>query len=198
MTSLSPSAAQTEKNRPAARHLDRGDAIKRLDDELSRAEREPSHRFSILLVEFDGLTDTADRLGYAAEGDVWRRALRFLVQDLTAQDLCCRLSSDEFLLILSGKDCSDAIELTDRLRDRWNPAPGSRDAGIQVSVGMASYRAQGSTVEDLLCAADETLHADRLDTETLRAANEDAGTMATEAHRDGHDAKLGWRRVQEA
>ena len=195
MTSLSP---QTEKNRPAAKHLDRGDAFKRLDDEVARAERETSYRFSILLVEFDGLSDTADRLGYVAEGDVWRRAMRFLGQDLTAQDLCCRLSSDEFLLILSGKDRADAIELTDRLRDRWNPAPGSRDAGIQVSVGMASYRAQGSTVEDLLCAADETLHADRLDTETLRAANEDAGTMATEAHRDGHDAKLGWRRVQEA
>lgn len=173
-------------------------ATKRLEDEVDRANAEPTYRFSILLVEFDGLSDAADRLGYAAEEDVWRRALGFLAQDMSAQDMCCRLSGDEFLMILPGKNHDAALDIKECLHRRWQPATLSREARLQVNIGTASYPAQGSTVEQLLRAADETLDTDRERHELRRAADQPGTSAFDEDAQERPDVRNVWRRNQAA
>jgi diguanylate cyclase (GGDEF)-like protein len=161
MTSLRLLIQEPERPAPLKR-WDRSHGTRRLDEEVSRARREPSYRFSVLLVEFEGLSDYEGRLGYAAEEDIWSRALAFVQEDLTAQDLCCRLTGDEFLLILPHKNHAQACELIECMRGRWRPAPASRESDTRINIGIASYPTHGCTVEQLLCAADEALAADRL------------------------------------
>ena len=199
MTSASASFVQPGHRIAPTKQWTRIHATKRLEEEVERANADPSYYFSILLIEFDGLGDTADRLGYAAEEDVWRRALGFLAQDMTAQDMCCRLSGDEFLLILPGKNRDTACDAMERLKRRWKPASVSLDPRLQVSIGTASYSAtQGSTVEQLLRAADETLHADRERNEGLLAADL-ARTAAVDEHaKERRGVRGGWRRTQAA
>lgn len=183
MTSLRVETEARETDRqPPSRPGSRDHATRRLAEEMGRAQREGDYQFSILVVEFEGLTDSADRLGYALGGDVWRRALSFLTEDLRAQDLCCRLSGDEFLLILSGGEQSDAERVVDSLRRRWTPAPGSREADLHLSIGLASYPANGCKVEQLLCAADEALHADRMRNELIQSAEERRSALLNTAH----------------
>ncbi|MBC8133097.1 MAG: diguanylate cyclase [Deltaproteobacteria bacterium] len=170
MTSLGQQAKQDDRPLPAPKEWNRSHATKRLAEEMGHAKGDAAYQFSILLVEFGGLTDSADRLGYASGQDVWRRAMAFLVQDLNAEDLCCRLSGDEFLLILSGEGLADARNVVERLKQRWQPAAGTREGSIQVNIGIASYPTHGCKIEELLCAADEALHADRLNNEVINSA----------------------------
>lgn len=140
---------------------------------MSRAKRESSggqFGFSILLVQFDGLSEVADRLGYAFGDDMWRRALGVLIQDIRPDDLCCRLGGDEFLLILPGRGQSECYAMAERLSQRWNPGAGTRESNIEMSVGVAAFPTQGLTVQGLLSAADEDMQANRFRHEMLRTS----------------------------
>lgn len=153
--------------------LNRGHATGRLAAEMARVMADSSYRFSILLVEMDGLNDSFDRLGYASQKDGRARTLGFLTKDLRPDDLCCQLSEDEFLLILSGTGDKEAEALAHSLRGRWNPA-GSQQEDVLLSIGIASYPTHGCSIEQLLCAADQAAYTDRLaqeERQPFRAAN---------------------------
>lgn len=152
-----PAAPATPK-----KFWNRNHATQRLAEELSRAANEARYEFSIVLIEFAGLSDITDRLGYAPADDVWRRVLGTLMEGLHPHDLCCRLGADEFILILPGKGARESQFVVDRLRRRWNPPAGSRESSIELSVGMASAPAHGSTIEALLSTADLGCQSDRL------------------------------------
>jgi diguanylate cyclase (GGDEF)-like protein len=159
------------ENRPLPTQLwNRSHATRRLADELGRAAREQGYQFSVLLVEFDGLSDITDRLGYASGDDVWRRILGVLTQDLRTHDLCCRLGGDEFLLILPAKGPSECRAVAERLHRRWNPGVGTREATVAVNIGIAAYPGHGATIEDLLGSADEAMQSDRIRNDQLRSA----------------------------
>ncbi len=143
----------------------------RLEMELKRGQRDREYRFAILLVQFDGLSRATDRLGHASGEGVWRRVLGVLTDDLGVEDLCCRLGGDEFLLILPERGESESRVLVERLLRHWNAAPTARESALEVSIGIASYPAQGSTVEGLFAAADEAMHADKDRNHAVRSAD---------------------------
>jgi diguanylate cyclase len=159
MTSLSPISQLNRSVTPKL--LNRNHATDRLAQEVNRAKQDPSYEFSILLIEFDGLSDITDRLGYASGDEVWGRVLGTLLHDLRANDLCCRLGGDEFLLILPGKGQAECALVMDRLYQRWNPKAGSREATVELSIGVASYPVQGSSVHGLLGAADDAMQSSK-------------------------------------
>lgn len=160
MTSLSLGQAQREGRSTLTTFWDRGHATGRLAEEVRRAQGEATYEFSILLVAFDGLRHLTGRLGYASEDGAWRRVLALLTQDLRQGDLCCRLSEDEFLLILPGSGQVECSNVADRLFRHWSPAPGTPEATMEMSVGIASYPRSGCTVEGLIGAANETMLAE--------------------------------------
>jgi diguanylate cyclase (GGDEF)-like protein len=160
MTNLNLTTENTEslrrKTNPA-KPLNRDHAIARLSIELGRAHNDNSYEFSIALIQFDGLSMASNRLGHASADDELQRALSILAQDLDAQDLCCRLGADEFLLIFPAKNEPECPKLIERLRQSWTPEARARGgAAIEVSVGFASSHAKASTVQGLFAAADES------------------------------------------
>jgi diguanylate cyclase (GGDEF)-like protein len=173
MTALNP--IRSEAHVPAAKQTkfwNRSHATQRVAEELTRVQAESRYEFTILLVEFAGLSEITDRLGYAPADDVWRRVLGALLEDLNPDDLCCRLGGDEFLLILSGRGQLEAQFVVERLRRRWNPSPTSREAVVELNIGIASSPAYGRTIETLLAAADESSQADRMRNELIHSPNQ--------------------------
>jgi diguanylate cyclase (GGDEF)-like protein len=134
-------------------------ATARLAEEIDRATSDNNYEFSILLVQFEGLMDITGRLGHAPTDDVWQLAINVLSQDLKPRDLCCRLGGDDFLVILPSASPAEAAALVERLRLRWQPKAGSREAGIVLNAGCASFPGSGATVEALFAAADQSLYA---------------------------------------
>lgn len=139
----------------------RGHGANLLALEIERAQQESGYRFSILLVELDDLSRATDRLGRVSTDDVWRRVLGVLTESLGAKDLCCRVGEDEFMLILPEKTRSECRFFGERLRRRWTSARGALEAALEVSIGIASYPAQGTTVERLFGAVDEAVCTDK-------------------------------------
>ncbi|MES1164679.1 MAG: GGDEF domain-containing protein [Verrucomicrobiota bacterium] len=153
-----------------AKLSNRTHATARLEEEMARAKRDTRGECSIVLVQFDGLSDVADRLGYAFGDDMWRHVLGVLVQDVRPQDMCCRLGGDEFLLILPGRGLAECRAVADRLCRRWNPGPGTRESNVEVNVGVAAFPSQGTTMGALLASADEDMQANRFQHEMLRGS----------------------------
>lgn len=145
-------------------------ATARLAEELERAKTSAHYEFAILLVQFEGLSEITGRLGHAPTDDVWQLAVNVLVQDLRPQDLCCRLGGDEFLLVLPSASPAEASVLVERLHQRWQPKNGTREAGIALYAGSASYPGHGTTVEALFAAADESLYANSLKQDIVPSA----------------------------
>ncbi len=158
MTSLNFSHPE---NTPGVTKLwNRGHGASRVDFEVGRAQRESGYQFSIVIVQFDGLSRSTDRLGHASTDGMWRRVLSVLTEDLTATDLCCRLGGDDFMLIVTKTD-ADCDILVDRLRQRWSHASTTLEDSFEVSVGVATYPEHGTTVGALFEAADEAMYADK-------------------------------------
>jgi diguanylate cyclase len=139
----------------------RNHAADRVAAEITRAERESGYRFSIALIKLDGLGRLSYRLGHAAADDPWPHVIGLLTRGLGADDLCCRLSTDEFLLILPGRDEHACLELSERLHREWSVESAGHDLRLELSIGVASYPGQGSTVGALFSAADEAMDAGR-------------------------------------
>lgn len=134
-------------------------ADERLAEEVSRSRRETSYRFSVVVVDVDNLKRINDQIGHAAGDQALRWVATFLREGLRLHDVCARLGGDEFLLILPASGAPEAREFVARLDRRWRAA-AERDRGAAaISVGTASFPADGTTLTDLLAVADDAMYA---------------------------------------
>jgi diguanylate cyclase (GGDEF)-like protein len=140
--------------RAGARIGSRHQALQRLALECGRIQEDKSYQFSVLMVQFHGLALATNRLGDAFKHDPLARVTGVLLKGLGAHDLCCRLSSDEFLVIFPSKGKAECWDLVNCIGRRCVPELGASDVDMAVSMGLASSPAQGSTIQALFAAAD--------------------------------------------
>jgi two-component system, cell cycle response regulator len=140
-------------------------ADERLAEEMGRAQSVAGYRFSLLVADVDDLKRINDRRGHAAGDQALKWVAGFLSHGLRSDDVCCRIGGDEFLLILP--DCGDeeCRRLVRRVRARWQAdAQAHARAGgqaVTVSIGTASYPADGATPEVLCAVADAEMYEDK-------------------------------------
>jgi diguanylate cyclase (GGDEF)-like protein/putative nucleotidyltransferase with HDIG domain len=128
----------------------------RLDDRLAVPSAEP---FSVIMLDVDGLKQVNDAHGHAAGDAVLKEVATVLRSHLRQGDLVTRWGGDEFVLLLPGLDHIGAISLARRIGGTLLSADGS--AAIPVSMGTASFPADGMTAGALLAAADHSMYADK-------------------------------------
>ncbi|HET7135809.1 MAG TPA: GGDEF domain-containing protein, partial [Casimicrobiaceae bacterium] len=128
---------------------------------LGSAERRGS-ALSLALVDLDHFKLVNDRYGHSAGDAVLREMGRVLPMALRPADIVCRYGGEEFCLVLPDADAAGAqkvlASLAARLRDlrvAWN---GQALGGFTFSAGVAMYGTHGTTLGDLLAAADRALY----------------------------------------
>src|SRR5580704_6398162 len=72
----------------------------RLAEEMGRASSVPGYRFSVVVAAVEDLKGINDRHGHAAGDQALKWMASFLGHGLRADDVCCRIGGDEFLVIL--------------------------------------------------------------------------------------------------
>jgi len=134
----------------------------RFEDEADRAGR---HRdsFSVVMMDLDGFKSVNDKLGHQA-GDQLLRELGVLLQgQLRSTDFISRYAGDEFVAVLQvGQD--EALEVSQRIQrtiDRHDFGCSGSKLFVGLSVGCASFSADGETLDELLVAADRAMYADK-------------------------------------
>jgi len=132
--------------------------LDRIDLEIKRYAR-TGRPFSILLLDLDGLKKINDAYGHVAGSRALCRIAAVLRSHCREVDTPARYGGDEFALILPETPLEQACQVAERISQRLANDPET--PRISASMGVAEYPSDGHTIEQILCAADEALYAEK-------------------------------------
>lgn len=136
--------------------------LKHFSDELLRAERY-GHALTLVSADIDAFKEVNDELGHLTGDALLQRIGDLLLTHTREQDIVGRLGGDEFAVVLVEAGPDTALDLIRRLRIHLTPARRKLNLPVRfgISFGSATYPAQGTTIEDLMTAADRRMYRDK-------------------------------------
>jgi diguanylate cyclase (GGDEF)-like protein len=129
--------------------------------ELARAvavSQRKTTSFTLVMMDLDKFKTANDTFGHEAGDAILAVIGRRLRDNARAADIYFRLGGDEFIAILDvGSDGSAAARRI--ISAVAEPIPfGSHALAVEVSIGLASYPADGENAQDLMRAADAAMY----------------------------------------
>ncbi|MFV3384622.1 GGDEF domain-containing protein [Pseudomonas sp. NY15364] len=147
------------------------DALTGLPNRLKMAEvfeRERAHALrngtplSLVFLDIDHFKQINDRFGHEVGDRTLIHFATVLAQRLRINDLFCRLGGEEFAVLLPGSAAEQARDIAESLRERLAAEPLRFDdiaLPMTLSAGVASFRADGQSLDELMLAADRRTYA---------------------------------------
>lgn len=141
--------------------LNRRAFVKRLEEELARAERNSS-TISLILVDVDNFKSVNDYYGHLAGDYVLQQFSRSLEQDIRAYDFIGRFGGEEFVICLLDTEIQDAYVIAERMRQNVERLmPQYEDSLIRItgSFGVACSELESEEpVNELISKADQAMY----------------------------------------
>ena len=128
--------------------------------ELSRANRNNSS-FSIINMDIDNLKTINDRYGHNNGDTILKEFGSILQNSCRKTDIPSRIGGDEFVLLASESDSSQALVLAQKILTEANSRKIDIKGdmiSISVSIGIASYPTHGVTIEKIMSKADKAMY----------------------------------------
>jgi diguanylate cyclase (GGDEF)-like protein/PAS domain S-box-containing protein len=133
----------------------------RMDEALSRLQRDVDREVAILMCDLDHFKEINDRFGHAA-GDVVLRHFSTLLRDeLRKVDVAGRVGGEEFAVLLPESDQAAAMVFAERLRKKvaeTSVCIEGEPVFITVSIGIAAMLVADETADQGLLRADKALY----------------------------------------
>jgi len=133
-----------------------------LPRELHMAQRRKTP-LCVVMLDLDGLKQLNDSLGHGAGDMLLRKFGRVLRERLRISDISCRYGGDEFVLVLPDSSIADTQERLEQIRTFLRGHQihyGEQAFGmLTLSAGIAQTPEHGTTISELLQAADEAMYA---------------------------------------
>lgn len=112
-------------------------------------------QFSILMFDIDNFKIINDTLGHVT-GDLCLKTLaNIAVANIREVDYLGRYGGDEFVIVLPNLSTNEAKFVAERFRSRVSETSNPR---FTVSIGIATYPQDGTTVKELISAADKGMY----------------------------------------
>lgn len=132
-----------------------------LEREFSRATRN-KNSVAIVMMDLDHFKRFNDTFGHQAGDTLLRTLGEFLKRNTRGQDIACRYGGEEFALVLTDTTLSGAVQRSEILRQQVRHLSveyaGQLLGAISISMGVALFPDHGSTIGDVLRAADQALY----------------------------------------
>ena len=137
-----------------------------VERELYRLARR-EHPAGFAMLDLDHFKNFNDTFGHEA-GDVLLRTFgQFLREHLRREDIACRYGGEEFCILFCESSLEDTVRRAEQLRSgvsHLSVQHGGQHLGVvTVSIGVAFYPNHGSTLSDLIAAADRALYQAKTD-----------------------------------
>jgi diguanylate cyclase (GGDEF)-like protein/PAS domain S-box-containing protein len=145
------------------RHL-----VETVNSEIQRSER-TDREFAVLFLDLDGLKKINDRFGHLVGSEALCRLADVLSICSRKIDTPARFGGDEFALVLPETGKIPARLVAHRIRQSL--ANDGKDPGLSVSIGVATYPADGGKIDSLLGAADASLYTVKASTRGSAPSN---------------------------
>ena len=130
-----------------------------LTQEFSRATRY-RRPFSTIIIDIDGFKQANDLHGHSYGDKMLLKARDIFNNVLRDGDTVYRYGGDEFAMILPETAKEGAIEVSNRLRERFARQCSDKEKRIKLSlsIGIASYPEDGTDEQALIGAADRRMY----------------------------------------
>jgi len=131
------------------------------DRELARAARE-IYPVCVIMLDIDHFKKVNDTYGHEAGDSVLKALARMLSSHNRRGDFVCRFGGEEFVIVMPNMEMDTAFKRAEELRAALNSlyVPYGRfNLTITISMGIASYPANGEDREAVLRAADRAMYA---------------------------------------
>jgi diguanylate cyclase (GGDEF)-like protein len=131
------------------------------ESELERSRRF-SLPFSLIFIDLDHFKRVNDLYGHLTGSRLLAEIARTIKQNVRGIDSAFRYGGDEFIVLLpqTGKDA--ALEVTQRLLHSLHETRYLLSEGLELrmlaSFGIASYPEDGSSIQEIIGAADEMMY----------------------------------------
>ncbi len=133
---------------------------KKLSAELARAAK-ANAQISVLLIDIDRFKVYNDTFGHSAGDKLIRQIGSLLLQIRRPGDLSARFGGEEFACLFPGASKEDAVRRAEQIRVRVEATPVElrrEVARITVSIGVAVFPGDGTSMEQILQTADRRLY----------------------------------------
>ncbi|MGH9718287.1 MAG: diguanylate cyclase [Candidatus Acidiferrales bacterium] len=129
--------------------------IEVLENEIERSRR-TGRSFAVLLFDLDGLKKINDKFGHLVGSRAIKRVGDVMSSTCRAIDTPARYGGDEFALVLPESGEREAEQAAMRICERLQN--DGEEPRLAISMGQAVYPMDGTTIEQLLGAADTALY----------------------------------------
>jgi diguanylate cyclase (GGDEF)-like protein/PAS domain S-box-containing protein len=129
-----------------------------LNMEIKRSKR-TNREFALLFFDMDGLKLINDRHGHMVGSQALCRLSDVLCSCCRDIDTPSRFGGDEFALVLPETSSDAAHRVAERICQ--SAAHDGKGPALSVSVGIAVYPHNGTSIETLLCTADAQLYSQK-------------------------------------
>ena len=163
-------AREQRRTRDAAVRLSLHDPLTRLynrnylfavmDREIARAGR-TQRRFSLLMLDLDGLKPINDRYGHYFGDRMLREVADVVRRGIRVIDSAARYGGDEFVVLLPETDPGGALVVAEKMRRgiaAIRVLAGADVLRTTVSVGVVAFPDDGRTADALLNRADQAMY----------------------------------------
>jgi len=128
------------------------------EEELLAAERFNTG-VCVMLIDLNGFKQINDTLGHQFGDLVLRAAAKRLRDAVRDTDVVARWGGDEFVILLPGvEDASGVRASAERIGGLLGDTPIAEDVVVTAAIGAALFPRHGSTLDELVRAADEAMY----------------------------------------
>ncbi|MFW7381071.1 MAG: GGDEF domain-containing protein [Oligoflexus sp.] len=132
-----------------------------LENEIRRVQRFKS-KFSVLFIDLDHFKPINDQYGHQAGSFVIKQVAEVLQEGLREVDSVFRYGGDEYVVLLLEANSETALRAAERIRQKIAetefPIDDYHKVKLTASIGVASCPEHGSSKEELLRMADESMY----------------------------------------
>ena len=126
----------------------------------------------VMLIDLNGFKQINDTLGHQFGDLVLRAAAARLRDAVRDTDVVGRWGGDEFVILLSGiEDASAVRSSAERISGLLGGTPIAGDVSVGAAIGAALFPRHGSTLDELIRAADEAMYGAKTTGVTHRLAD---------------------------
>jgi len=135
-----------------------------LADIQEKLAKRYERRFTICMIDADGLKQINDQYGHFAGTELIRQVASIVTSNIRTSDICARYGGDEFVIMFNETAKNDVVAAVERIVANMAATPFPFEGSMlttTLSAGLAGYPEDGPDVKTVMVNADAAMYVSK-------------------------------------